>query len=70
MAVRAGIVVKPKPGESQEALTRRFSKLVAEENIIQEIRRRERYEKPSQVRAQEEAKKRRLYERQRGGRRP
>lgn len=64
MAARSGIVVKPRPGESPDSLARRFSKIVAEENIIQEIRRRERYEKPSQVRAQEEAKKRRLFAKQ------
>jgi len=61
MAPKSGLVVKKKPGESEESLVRRFSKLVQEEDIITEIKKRERYLKPSTVRAQEEASKERRY---------
>ena len=61
MATKSGLVVKKKPGESEESLMRRFSKLVQEEDIITEIKKRERYVKPSTLRAQEEAQRARKY---------
>jgi ribosomal protein S21 len=63
MAVKSGLVVKKKPGESEESLVRRFSKLVQEEDIMTEIKKRERYLKPSTLRAQEEAQRVRRYSR-------
>jgi len=62
MAAKSGLVVKKKPGESEESLMRRFSKLVQDEDIITEIKKRERYIKPSTLRAQEEAQRARRYQ--------
>jgi ribosomal protein S21 len=61
MAVKSGLIVKKKPGESEESLMRRFSKLVQEEDILVELKKRERYIKPSTLRAQEEAQRTRRY---------
>lgn len=57
MTPKAGLVVKKKPGESEESLMRRFSKLVQDEEIMTEIKKRERYLKPSTLRAQEESQR-------------
>lgn len=40
--------VKKQPGDSDDALIRKFSRKVSEEQIIQEARRRQVYLKPSQ----------------------
>jgi small subunit ribosomal protein S21 len=45
--------------ESFESLLRRFNKKVQQEGILSEVRRRERYEKPSVKRKRKEAAKRR-----------
>lgn len=44
------VVVKKKQGESEDKLIARFRKLVLEEGIIDEVRDRERYKKPSERR--------------------
>lgn len=53
------VVVKKMPGDSDEALIRKFSRKVISEGIIQEAKRREFYLKPSLARKQkaEEARK-------------
>lgn len=53
-----------KPGESLEEALRRFNREVLKEGIIREMRRREFYEKPSEVRKREESKKKRMIERE------
>lgn len=47
------VVVKKMPGDSDEALIRKFSRKVINEGILQEAKRREFYLKPSQARKQE-----------------
>lgn len=56
--------VTVKPGESLEEALRRFNREVIKEGIIREMRRREFYEKPSEVRKREESKKKRMIERE------
>jgi small subunit ribosomal protein S21 len=53
------VVVKKMPGDSDEALIRKFSRKVISEGIIQEAKRREFYLKPSLARKQkaEDARK-------------
>ena len=46
-------------GESFESLLRRFNRLVQEDRILAEVRRRKFYEKPSEERKKKEAAKRR-----------
>ena len=46
------VVVKKMPGDSDEALIRRFSRKVMSEGILQEAKRREFYLKPSLARKQ------------------
>jgi len=42
-----GIIVRSREGENFESLLRRFKKKVSKDGIIQEVRRRVAYEKPS-----------------------
>jgi len=51
--------VKLGSGESFESLLRRFNRLVQEDRILAEVRRRKFYEKPSEERKKKEAAKRR-----------
>ncbi len=44
------VVVRKKKGETEDKLIARFRKIVLEEGIIDEVRDRERYKKPSQRR--------------------
>ena len=56
-----------KPGESLEAILRRFKRQVKNEGTLQELRKRERYEKPSEVkkrRAKAAVKRTRTQQRQ------
>jgi small subunit ribosomal protein S21 len=46
------VVVKKMPGDSDDALIRKFSRKVMSEGILQEAKRREFYLKPSQARKQ------------------
>lgn len=48
------VVVKKKKGESKETIFRKFTKMFIEENIVDEIRARMFYKKPSQKRKEEE----------------
>jgi len=62
------IVVKAQPGEHVDSLIRKFNRKVQTENLLQEIRDREHYLKPSVKRQQAEAEKRRkIHRRQRLG---
>ena len=57
------VVVKKMPGDSDDALIRKFSRKVMSEGILQEAKRREFYLKPSQARkqkVQDERRARRL----------
>lgn len=57
------VVVKKMPGDSDEALIRKFSRKVMSEGILQDAKRREFYLKPSQARkqkVQDERKAKRL----------
>ncbi|MBI3984512.1 MAG: 30S ribosomal protein S21 [Candidatus Levybacteria bacterium] len=53
------VVVKKMPGDSDEALIRKFSRKVINEGILQEAKRREFYLKPSQAKKQKEQDERR-----------
>ncbi len=53
------VVVKKMPGDSDEALIRKFSRKVMSEGILQEAKRREFYLKPSQAKKQKEQDERR-----------
>lgn len=53
------IVVKKMPGDSDDALIRKFSRKVLSEGILQEAKRREFYLKPSLARKQKQEDARR-----------
>ena len=53
------VVVKKMPGDSDDALIRKFSRKVMSEGILQEAKRREFYLKPSQAKKQKEQDERR-----------
>lgn len=53
------IVVKANPGDSTDAIIRKFQKKVVAEGLVQEIRDRSVYKKPSQRRQEYLAEKRR-----------
>lgn len=53
------IIVKAGPGESSDSVIRKFQKKVVMEGIVQEIRERSVYRKPSQLRQEYLAEKRR-----------
>jgi len=53
-----------KPGESLEEALRRFNREVMKEGILLEMRRREFYEKPSEVRKRKRSQKQRMIERE------
>lgn len=53
------IVVKAGPGDSTDAVIRKFQKRVVAEGLVQEIRDRSVYRKPSQLRQEYLAEKRR-----------
>lgn len=44
------IIVKAQPGDTTDALIRKFSKKVLQEGILQELKKREFYQKPAEVR--------------------
>lgn len=54
-----------KEGESLDEALRRFKREVLREGILRELRRREFYEKPSEVKKRERAAKKRMLERAR-----
>ena len=53
--------VEAKKGESVDVLIRKFNKKVLSEGIINELKKREYYEKPSVVRKKERAERRRKH---------
>ena len=53
------IIVKAGPGDSSDSLIRKFQKKVVEEGHVQEIRQRSVYRKPSELRQEYLAEKRR-----------
>lgn len=53
------IVVKAGPGDSTDSIIRKFQKRVVAEGLVQEIRDRSVYRKPSQLRQEYLAEKRR-----------
>jgi small subunit ribosomal protein S21 len=60
--------IKVRHGESLDQALRRFNKEVLKAGILKELKRRERYKKPSEVRAEKQKEKaRKIYlERRRG----
>ena len=54
------VVVKKSPGESDESLIRKFSRMVVSEGILHEAKRRQFYLKPSLARKQKQEDNRRL----------
>ena len=54
------VVVRKQPGESDEALIRKFSRKVIAGGIIQEAKRREFYLKPSLAKKQKQEEARRM----------
>ncbi|HXS14700.1 MAG TPA: 30S ribosomal protein S21 [Candidatus Saccharimonadales bacterium] len=52
------LVVKKQPGDSDDAVIRKFSKKVMDAGIVQEAKRRKFYLKPSAARAQKKQDKR------------
>jgi len=54
------VIVKKMPGDSDEALIRKFSRKVMAEGILQDAKRREFYLKPSQARKQKIQDERRM----------
>ena len=54
------VVVKKMPGESDDSLIRKFSRMVFNQGILQEAKRRQFYLKPSAARKYKQEEKRRL----------
>lgn len=52
------LIVKKQPGDSDDALIRKFSRKVVDSGIVQEAKRRAFYLKPSAARAQKKQDKR------------
>ncbi|HRN69920.1 MAG TPA: 30S ribosomal protein S21 [Candidatus Woesebacteria bacterium] len=48
------VLVKKKKGENKDAIFKKFTKLFIEEEIVDEVRKRQYRKKPSQVRKEEE----------------
>lgn len=44
------IVVKAQPGDTTDSLIRKFSKKVVSEGLLQELKKKEFYQKPSELR--------------------
>lgn len=53
-------IVRAQEGEPVEVLIRKFNKKVLADGVLNELRKREFYEKPSAVRKREEKERRRL----------
>lgn len=51
------VVITKKKGESKDSLFRKFTKIFIEENIINELRKKQFYKKPSLLRREEEKEK-------------
>jgi small subunit ribosomal protein S21 len=61
------VFVKAQPGDSSDSLIRKFTRKVLSEGILQELKKREFYQKPAEVRKE---KKRELLRRIRHPNRP
>lgn len=48
------VVVTKKKGESKDSIFRKFTKIFIEENIVEDLRKKQFYKKPSLVRREEE----------------
>jgi small subunit ribosomal protein S21 len=44
------VVVKAQPGDTSDSLIRKFSKKVLQEGILQELKKKEFYQKPAEIR--------------------
>ncbi len=56
------IVVKAQPGDTSDSLIRKFSKKVLAEGILQELKKKEFYQKPAEIRKEKKLMlKRRKY---------
>ncbi len=51
------VVITKKKGESKDSLFRKFTKVFIEENIINDLRKKQFYKKPSLLRREEEKEK-------------
>ena len=56
---RARVTMKPKPGESAERFIKRFCKKVKKMRIVEEVRNKRYYEKPSDTKREEKKRLRR-----------
>lgn len=54
------LIVKKQPGDSDDAVIRKFTKKVMDAGIVQEAKRRQFYLKPSAARAQKKQDKRKM----------
>ena len=54
------VEVKPRPNESQERMIKRFNKRVKRSGVLEEIRDRRFYEKPSKIRRLKKQRAKRL----------
>jgi small subunit ribosomal protein S21 len=52
-------VVRAGPGDTTDSLIRKFTKKIVAEGVMQEIRRKEFYQKPSEVRKEEKKERER-----------
>jgi len=48
------VVITKKKGDTKDAMFRKFSRTFIEENVVDEVRKRQFYKKPSLVRKEEE----------------
>lgn len=53
------IVVKAGPGDTTDSLIRKFSKRVRDDGVLQDLKKREYYQKPSQRRKEEKKERER-----------
>ena len=53
------LTMKPKPGESAERFIKRFCKKVKKMRIVEQVRERRHYEKPSDIKREEKKRLRR-----------
>jgi small subunit ribosomal protein S21 len=54
------VIVLKKKGETKDSLFRKFTKAFIEENIVDDVRRRQFYKKPSLVRKEREKERRQM----------
>ncbi len=57
------VVVKAQPGDSSDSLIRKFNKKVLAEGILQELKKREYYQKPALVRKLKKAEQKKKRQR-------